>query len=565
MKQFTLFIAFLGSLQLSFGQESIEAVVSKSNVAKYERFNYEIIYNSGSCQVVEPDFGELEVLGVPSRSQYSSTQYINGVRSQSTEFRLTYTLRAKKEGTFTISAAQLKCGNETFDSDPIKITVSEGGENTEDNDFYLRLTTNKNSVYEGEPFVAKLKYYAKIRPESIDAMDLGDAVGIYRQDLNPDRKSFNTNIETINGVRYYTIDLREELCFAQRSGTVKLEPYYASLTFTQGFFNRFRKETYSNTSEIKVKKIPGSDDPLFNGLVGDFSVSSEISHTHVKMGDAIDIKITIEGKGNMQDLGNVSLDFPQEFNQFDPNIEDKTSVSRSGIQGKIEYNFVVIPEHYGTYKIPGYSFTYFDLDKKRMKTVSTDDFEIKVDKREGVVFESPQTIPDEASDIQYIEEENNGFFVREDFVFGTWTYYTLLLSPLLVSFFFVFFKRKKENLSDEDILKIQQRKAVKVAQTGLKEARVHLETGENNAALKGLQSVLNQFFMQKFNVGLSDLSQRKIDGFLSEANIDSGLRGDFNRIWNTIEMGQYAPIAHDNLVQTMTETEKLIIELDKNL
>lgn len=563
MKHIILLILFAGIAPFIFGQ-SIEAVVSKTNVAAHERFTYEIVSNSSECKISNPDFGGLEVVAGPSQSQFSSTQIINGQMTQSTEYRWTYQLRAKKEGTYTISPVVMKCEDGSMETDGITIRVKEGQVN-QDKDFFLRLTSNKSNVYEGEPFIVTLKYYAKVRPESIESLDLGDAVGIHRQDLKPDRQTFQTNVENVNGVRYYVIELRQEICFAQRSGKVTLEPYYAALVFSQGFFNRFRRETYSNSLDINVKKVPGSDNPEFNGLVGDFSVASEISSNHVQMGDAVDIKITIDGKGNMQALGNVALDFPAEFDQFDPNVEDKTSVSSSGISGKIEYNFVIIPKHYGTYTIPGYSFKYFDLDKKQMKSLSTGDFEIVVDKRDGVDIEAPEVLPDQENEIHYIEATSDAFFTEDDFFFGSWTYMLLLLSPIGISFLLFTLKRKKENLSDDEKLKLQQKKAAKGAQLAFKAIRQELDNGENTKALKSLQSALNGFFMQKFNVGLSELSQRDLHQKLADRKVPTEDLDRFNKIWNAIETGQYAPIATENLVQTVNETENLIINLDKHL
>ncbi len=566
MKSLSLFIVFLASLGYSFSQKSIEALVNKTAVSANERFTFQIITNT-DCPITAPNFGNLEVISGPSQSQSSSTRIVNGTISQSIEYSWTYQLRAKKEGNYTIPKVSMNCEEGVFETDVIKINVSKSQNNgSATGDFFMRLTSNKSSVYEGESFVVTLKYYSKIKPESFEALDLGDANGIWRQDLNPDRQSFQTNVENFNGVRYYSIELRQELCFAQRSGTVTLEPYFASLVFSRGFFNRFRKETNSNSLDIKVKQIPSNGQADFNGLVGDISLSSEISKSDVKIGEAIDLKIIIEGKGNMQALGNIELDFPDEFDQFDPEIVDKTTISSSGIKGEMEYNFVLIPKHYGNYTIPGFSFSYFDLKSEKMKKVSTEDFIITVDKRDGVDIDPPKVSVDPKElDIHYIAESESNLFERNHFLFGSWKYNALLSSPLLLSFLFIFLKRKKDNLSEEDRLKIQQKKAGKSAQNEFKLIREHIEKNEEKEALKLLQDTLLNFFKKKFNYGLSELSQRIIDTKLNEANIEQETRNSFNKIWSAIEMGQYAPIAHENLVSTVNETEVLISSLDKKI
>ena len=559
-------LLFLFSLGLAFAQDpSIQAVVSSNQIATNQRFNYEIVTNS-NCLITPPQFKDFQIVGGPSQSRSSSVEIVNGVQTRNVQFRVIYQLVARKEGSFKIEAASMECNGDVYKTEPITITVSKGQTNSGvDKDFYMRLTSNKSSVYEGEPFVATLKVYSKVRPESIEGLDLGDASGIWRQDLKPDRQTFTTNEEMVNGMRRYSIVLREELCFAQRNGTVNLEPYHTVMTFSQGFFNRYRKEAYSNTLEVDVKKIPGSDSPNFNGLVGDFSVSATLSKSDVEIGEAIDLKLKVEGKGNLQALGDIELDFPNDFDQFDPEVKEKTNVSSSGLKGSIEYNYVLIPTHYGEYVIPAYTFDYFDLEEKKMKTVSTGDFVINVEKPEGAIDVEEKPITVEEQDIHYIDQEIDELFKTDDFLFGSFAYLLLLVSPVLMAILFVLFRRKQENLSDEDKLKVVQKKAVKVAQLSIANAKAQMEQGENSAALKTLQATLNTFFKQKFNVGLSDLSKRSISDKLKTAEVEATTIDAFNRVWNTIEMGQYAPISTANLAQTANDVEELIINLDKKL
>jgi hypothetical protein len=565
MKQLGILIFAISCLFQGWTQKTINTVVSSSTVAAFEQFRFEIIINSAECQVTSPKFGGFEVVNGPSSSQSNRVNIVNNVRTQVSEYKWTYTLRAKKEGTYTIPGVKMTCGSETFESEPIEVVVSKNKAAADpDKDFFMRLTSNKSKVYEGEPFIATLKYYAKVKPESFETLELGDAVGIFRQDIDPDRTTYQTTMERINGVAYYTVVLREEICYAQRTGQVSLEPYYASLVFQQDFFNRYRKETFSNTLTVDVEKIPGVDADKFSGLVGNFEMTSTLSKSTVKTGDAIDLKISISGKGNFQNLGELEIKIPDEFETFDPTIDDNTKVTSTGITGTIDYNFVLIPKHRGEYKIPKYTLNYFDIENKQIRSISTEDFVISVEKREGLEVDK-QPIDTVQTDILYIDETNDGLFEKDDFVFGTMGYYGALISPLLLSIFLIVLKRKKENLSEDDLLKIQQKKNIKIAQAALKDVRQLASNGEDTKALKLLQTILNTFFKAKFNMGLSDLSQKNIAARLENISVSEDSIQHFNKIWNTIEMGQYAPIAHENLVQTVNKTEELLLDLDKKI
>lgn len=565
MKRIGVFILFLSWIQLGFGQKTIESSVSSRHVGANERFTFEIVINNFECDVMLPNFGGLEVVGGPYQSQSGGSTFENGKSTRIIEVKWTYELRAKEKGTYTISGVTMSCNGDEQISDPIEIEVSEASEIANvDKDSYVLLSTSKDDVYLGEPFTVTLKYYSKAKPESFEQLDLGGAVGIFREDLKPDRKIFQTVPENVDGVRFYTIILREEVCFAESSGELTIDPYYVSALFRRDFFNQYRKESNSNSLKINVKELPRKTAPDFKGLVGDFQIDGEISKNQFLTGDVIDIKITISGVGNFHDLENLDLKIPKSFEQYEPEILNETVITEEGFKGKIEYNFVVIPKEGGNYTIPGYTLQYFDLKSRKMKTAETQEFKIHVDQRDGVKS-TPESDPKIITDIQYIEEQSDGFFEQEDFIFGTWTYYGMVSSPLLLSFFFIFFKRKKENLSEDDLLLIQQKKAIKNAQEALKEVQQHLDQGNDAAALKGLQSTINKFFMQKLNVGLSDLSQRSIANRLTTENVSAASIEKFNKIWNAIEMSQYAPIAHENLVQTVNDTQGLLIELDKTL
>ncbi|WP_066758324.1 BatD family protein [Crocinitomix algicola] len=549
-----------------WGQYTVETAVSKSSVAAYEPFQFEVIMNNFDCEIVQPDFGGLEVLNGPNPYQSNYSSYINGKYTKVEEFKWVYTLRAKKEGEYTIKGVTMRCEDGSKTSEPITIAVGKGQAPSENKDYFLRLTSNKSEVYEGEPFIATLKYYSRARPETLEGIDLGDGVGITRHNLDPNKTKFQTEIERINGVNYFTIKLYEELCFANRKGTVRLEPYRAALVFQQNFFNRFRKESYSNPLEIKVKGINSSNRKNFHGLVGDFSIRSEINRDEIEIGEAVDLKITIEGTGNIdQSLVKINPKFPVSFNSYDPEISESISATRAGMKGKITYSFTVVPTGTGKFEIPADTLYYFDLKRGRLQPIIMDGYSLKVNRGEGVTTPIiPKTNENAiANEIQYIEEKTKPFFEADDFLFGTWTYYGGILTPLALSLLFLIVWRKKNHLSEEGRIKIQQKNALKQAIIALKPLKQHSnEQLATKETLRSLQQVYIQYFKLKFNVNLSDLTKKEIDNQLNKRNVEEDTIAEFTRIWNAIEFGQFAPIEQKNIAALIVASEELIHKLD---
>ena len=566
MKGILTFILVLAGVSITLGQYTVETSVSKSSVAANEVFTFEIVMNNFDCDALQPDFGGLQVISGPNPQQMSNTEIVNGSYKTVKEFKWSYKLRATEVGNYTISSVTMNCGDKSYTTDPISIEVVESSEIKEDPNYFLRLTTNKSTVYEGEPFVVSLKYYSKERPESLEGVKLGDITGISRYDLNPDRKTFQTSMERLNGVKYYTIELHDALCFAQRSGTVHIEPYYTSLIFRANFFNSVRKESFSNPLDIDVQPLPKFNNNQINGLVGSYEISNELNKDEIEIGEAIDYKIIIEGVGNLdQTLLRFTPKFPASFNTYDPQIKESTKATRAGLKGSLEFLYTVVPTGAGTFELPADTLFYFDLNNGQMQSLILKPRQLTVKKGEGYVAPIQPSIDEQniTKDIQYIDEGTDSLFERDDLIFGTWKYYGMLVSPLMLAFLFLFIRNKRTNLSADDQLKLKQKQAIKTVESELKSLNNSLSNDKET--LKSLQSIFIHFFKSKFNVGLSELNQKEIENRLREKAIPDAILEKFSRIWHTIEMGQYAPIKYDNLVELVAESDTLIHEIDNLL
>ena len=82
--------------------------MSKNTVEQGEVFSYTISTNQ-ECDVIPPDFGDIDVVGGPSYFESTSSTYINGVAKTEKTFSYTWQLRINKKGAFTIGAASMKC------------------------------------------------------------------------------------------------------------------------------------------------------------------------------------------------------------------------------------------------------------------------------------------------------------------------------------------------------------------------------------------------------------------------------------------------------------------------
>ncbi|MFQ7041178.1 MAG: BatD family protein, partial [Barnesiella sp.] len=195
-------------------------------------------YNASGKDFRLPEFSGCTVL-YDAVSRGSSMSIVNGnVSRQSTE---TYviTLRADKEGSFTIPAATIKADGKSLQSNTLSLKIlppdkapSSGtpdpyGRNQSierrssgdmsDSQVFVRTILSKTKVYEQEAILATIKLYTRAAGIQIENYSFPSFEGFVVQDIPlPQNASFE--LENYNGLNYKTAVLKKSLIFPQHSG-----------------------------------------------------------------------------------------------------------------------------------------------------------------------------------------------------------------------------------------------------------------------------------------------------------------------------------------------------------
>lgn len=549
----------------------VEATVSATSVTVGEVFTYQITANQ-DCEISIPEFGDLEIVSGPSQGVSEGTSIVNGVSKSYKYYSFTYKLRAPKKGTYTIPPVSMKCKLKKVNSGTtITIKTIDGGTATQQeskSNFSFKISTDKNSVYVGEPFVLTFRFYSTKKPSQIEAITQGTASGLWRKDLNPNRTSFNMTQENVKGVRYYVLELSTEVCIPVRAGKITIEPYSSSLIHAIDIFNNEREEGKSNSLSIDVKKLPGEAPADFNGLVGNFDLSFQVDKTSLIQGQSLELSLKISGVGNFNAFDEPKLTLPNGFTISEQDPLDETTITERGLDGSITYTYILSANDPGDFEIAPFSFSYFNLSEKQYKQLTTEKFTLHVEKGDenhGAIYKGQKPVEIENTDIQFIHQEDGFSFGLNEFIFGSLPYMTLLIGPPILLLLVLFLRRKKNNVSEEDKTENTKKLARKTAQKNLAKALQQLKSGQEKEALKTLQSTLISFLMIKLNLSLSSLSIKAITVELESRKADTNLILNLSNVWKKIEMAQYAPITAQNLEDTIRDTQKLIDELDAKI
>ena len=520
-----------------------------------------------------------DVLMGPSRSQQSSTQIINGKVSSSSSITYTYILMAGDAGTYTIPAASIEANGEKIFSNAVTIKVlppdqsasgSKGSQKSSaqagnqaasgritSNDLFITATASKTTVHEQEAILLTYKVYTLVNLRQLFGK-MPDLKGFHTQEIElPQQKTFS--LEHYKGRNYNTTVWSQYVLFPQQTGkleipsitfegvvaiqTVSDDPFDAF--FNGGGYQEVKKKIVTPKLTINVQPLPAKP-ANFSGGVGEFTLSSSINAKDVKTNDAVTIKLTISGSGNMKLISTPEVKFPEDFEVYDPKVTNNFEASRAGLSGTQTIEYLAIPRHAGNFTIPPVEFTYFDLKSNSYKTLKTEAYNINVAKGQGNAdqviadFTNKENVKVLGQDIRFIKLGDTKLMPKGDVFFGTVGYYLWYIIPFVLFVGLVVFFRKQA-AENANVAKVKTKKANKVATKRMKLAGKLLAENRKNEFYDEVLKALWGYISDKLSIPVSQLSKDNIEAELAKYGVADDVIKDFINALNECEFARYAP------------------------
>ncbi len=592
---------FLLLLGLVFGINAAQGQISvsvPSHVAAGE--NFRLAYTINTQDVEDFRAGNipegLEVIAGPYTSQQSSYQMVNGHTSSSSSITFTYTLYAAKNGTYTIPAAHARVNGKHVVSRSAKVTVSgqaqgngsaprmhdddraeqqmrAAGSPISGNDLFIKVSASKQRVHEQEAVLLTYKVFTLVDLTSLD-VKMPDLVGFHTQEIElPQQKSFH--IENVNGRAYRAVVWRQYLLYPQMTGKLEIP----SVTFKGIVVQQNRAvdpfEAFFNggSGYVEVKRnivAPGLTiqvDPLpqkpadFSGGVGRFNISAQLSKTTVKAGDPVTLRVVVSGTGNLKLIKLPEVNFPKDFDKYDPKITDKTKLTTSGVGGNMVYDFLVVPRNQGQFTIPEVSLTYYDTQSNAYKTVKTKPFALTVTPGDGKNTSATYDVPKD-NDIRTIKEGLSSLGAASNGFFGSTTYWVSLLIPLL-AFIVLLIVFRKRAIDNADVVKMRGKHASKMARKRLKKASLLMFKGRSDEFFDEVLRALWGYVSYKLNIPVEQLSRENISEKLTAHRVDDNTVQLFLSALDECEFERYAPgDVSGNMEKTFQSAMTAIMEIE---
>ena len=572
MKKAYILLLFVMVCVLTVNAQVI-SVSAPSKVSAGENFRLSFTINTDDVD----DFragsipSGLEVIAGPYTSQQSSYQIVNGHTSRSSSITFTYTLYADKPGTYTVSGAKARVGGKTIASHHVIIKVGAGSrhgngapqmhEDAEPrmsssgkisaNDLFVKVSASKRRVCEQEPVLLTYKVYTLVDLTSLDGK-MPDLKGFHTQEVPlPQQKSFH--LEKVNGKNYRCVTWSQYVMFPQMTGKLSIP----SITFKGIVVQRNNSvdpfEAFFNggSGYVEVKRnivAPGIDiqvDPLpkrpvdFSGGVGHFTISAQLNHKTVKEGEPLTLRVVVGGIGNLKLIKQPVVDFPKDFDRYDPKVSDKTKLTANGIEGNMIYDYLVVPRNRGDYTVPAVSLTYYDTSTNSYKTIKTQPLQVKIEKGDGNKT-TVDDFSDQPKDIKPIKTSDEDVVgVYTSFV-GSGSYWLWLVLPFVV-FVAVLVVFRKRALDSANIVASKQKRATKVATKRLKTAYRLMKAGRSGEFYDEVLRALWGYVGDRMNMPVESLSRENVVEAFEARNVQKETTEKFVHALDECEFERYSP------------------------
>ena len=516
-----------------------------------------------------------------------------------------YGFSPREKGRFEIGPVTLDYKGRTYTSNSISIEVvartpfesiideksDTSGQRVDINKMvFVELKTDKQEAYIYEEIIQSFKlYFQKGLP--IDDLDYvaASTKNFLAEKLGEERRYE----EVRDGILYNVIELRTAL-FPLVSGIIKIpsasfkcniiirqQRNRGSLfdEFMGGGGRRYPVERSTEPVKMTIKPLPVVGKPEgFTGAVGKYTMDVLAKPTKLKVGDPITLTINIRGEGNIQTIGEPLL-APEGMKDFKAyNFEAKVTITGrgNGIKGEKLFNKVIEPQSEDSGVIPGISFSYFDPELEKYKTITHAPIPIEVEHSEieipihlsvegagmtkGQVKILTKDILPIMSDLYSFENQRSAIY-KSPFILAI-----VFIIPILIVVACIYVQRQRE-LLHSDVGYARKKRAMAHAQQHLSNARELLQLDNPSEFYAALARTILKHIADKLNVTPAAVTSDNIYDILEKRGVSDDVIKELRQCLESCDYGRFSSghLSKAQMESTLDTTEQVIMHLEKQL
>ena len=369
--------------------------VNKTSVALNETLQLTISIKGDSKSLPYFSAPTLKDFNTYGSSQSKSMSIVNGQVTNTVSY--VYTLSPKKEGEYEIPSFKLDYDGQTYETEPIKITVSQAQsvssvsvQNTQipqqkqssqvynfdtSKAVFVEGKVDKKTAYINEKIIYTFSFYTSINLLSNPSYQAPSFIGFFTG--NTTQNNYRTQI---NGRDYVVTEVSTEL-YPQQEGNIKIDKSTLIVSiedfsknyddFFASFFRRSKNvELVTDEINVKVLKVPQNI-----GMVGNFKMSATVDKKDKKENEPFDLKITISGDGNIKTIQEPEIMLSDNLKKY----ETSEKIIKQGEKetGK-EFTVLIMPLSAGEGEIKILSQKYFDVKTKQINNLPAKNIKVNI-------------------------------------------------------------------------------------------------------------------------------------------------------------------------------------------
>ncbi len=586
---------------------SFVATVDRSPVGLGEQFTLSLTLSGsalgGGKNLQLPDLSKFRVMSGPNQS--TSMQIINGAVSSSVTY--SFALQPKEIGTFTIGPASIEEGGTVQKTQPISVQVVKGDPRANapsapadqtvqlGDNLFLRAVVDRSHVMQGEQINLAFKLYTRVSVVNYAVSKNPAMTGFWSEDTETP-KNITLTTETVNGKSYRVGLIKRVALFPTQAGVLDVGPMEVQATvqmpygrsndpFESFFRDPFgRNTTYNVSSEaikIRVDPLPPGAPSDFKGAVGQFAMSVAVDKKTTRTNEPVTLKVNLSGTGNVKLLEGPSIELPADFEQYTPKFSESINRQNNRISGSKTFEYLLIPRYPGLKVIKPVTMSYFDLVKKEYVRLRSPQIELNVE--QGTATASPtisgvarEDVRMLSQDIRFIKLTNTSFVHVGERPFASPFFIVMVLLPMVgLAGVFVYVRQRQVVMMDQ--AGYRYRKAMKVAQKGLKEAEYLLKEkagkdgGPSSKQRLRFYSEISHAFAKylgdKLNMPQAEFSVESASAALRDRGAEGNLVQAMCGVLEVCDMARFAPTSMEltAMQRTYDEARRVIVELERTL
>ena len=406
---------FLGATT-AFGQgTSFSARLGRNPVGVGESFPFEIELGADNLRMQDyrpPDFRGFRVVA-EQPSQSTRFQMGGGGSLTRQTYTWHYELVASQKGKLVIGPASVRVDGHDLRTDKVNVTVVEAGQAPQPRQRaprgipgfpdpssmfpgfgfdpepepepapdparplgrrnFLRVIPSKSRAFAGEQITVEWSLCLVERLNVTPTKEArADGFWVEELEVPGSQRGLALSEQVIDGRVYLVAPLSRKALFGFKPGKYTVTPLEVDLSRVNFFGAALRSEHLkADPLTIEVVPLPAGAPAGFDpSAVGRFTLATEVDRDHVQVGDAITLRVRLDGQGN---LHKISLPAPSRLDGwkiYDPKINVQLNRG-DDVGGSKTAEYLLLPERPGETDIPSLAFTYFDTQKTTYITERT--------------------------------------------------------------------------------------------------------------------------------------------------------------------------------------------------